>query len=167
MIIGYAVSMCKLLYKCGACDKLPSINACRCAQTYKSVYTAIVVGMVLIKNEERDMDIQEIHYEAKCAAYKAAFDSFHNEWEGRECGSCGFAWCEIYSKDGKKIRANSKLGKALAQAGIEKNWEGVHMFWRPGDFPTQNIDVLEKGARAYAQVFRDHGFQAYAASRLD
>ena len=41
------------------------------------------------------------------------------------------------------------------------------MFWRPGDFPTQNIDVLEKGARAYAQVFRDHGFQAYAASRLD
>lgn len=113
------------------------------------------------------MDIQEIHYEAKCAAYKAAFDSFHNEWEGRECGSCGFAWCEIYSKDGKKIRANSKLGKALAEVGINKNWEGVHMFWRPGDFPTQNVDVLEKGARAYAQVFRDHGFKAYAASRLD
>lgn len=167
MIIGYAVSMCNLLHKDAACDKLPSINACRCAQTYKSVYTGLVVGMVSITEPERVMDIQGIHKEAKFEAYKASFRSFHNEWEGREAGSCGFAWAEIYSEDGKKIRANSKLGKALAQAGIEKNWEGVHMFWRPGDFPTQNVDVLEKGARAYAQVFRDHGFKAYAASRLD
>lgn len=165
MIIGYAVSMCKLLYKDAACDKLPSINACRCAQTYKSVYTGLVVGMVLITEPERVMDIQEIHYEAKCAAAEAARVQAA-KW-GDQWGMCGFAWIKIYGHEGKKIRANSKLGKALAEVGIKKGYDGVLYLWDPAGLNTQNMDIKEAGAEAYAEVFKKYGFDAYPDSRLD
>jgi len=165
MIIGYAVSMCNLLHKDAACDKLPSINACRCAQTYKSVYTGLVVGMVPITEPERVMDIQEIHYEAKCAAAEAARVQAA-KW-GDQWGMCGFAWVKIYGHEGKKIRANSKLGKALAEVGIKKDYEGVLSLWDPAGFNTQNMDIKEAGAEAYAEVFKKYGFDAYPDSRLD
>ena len=55
-MVSQSVSMCKLLHKDAACNKLTLINACRCAQKYKSVYTGVVVGMVLITEMERVMD---------------------------------------------------------------------------------------------------------------
>ena len=52
--------------------------------------------MVLITNKERGMDIQKIHYEAKCAAAEAA-RARAAQW-GDDWGMCGFAWIKIYRK---------------------------------------------------------------------
>lgn len=164
-MVAYAVSMCKSLYKVIFCDKLPKLLPCRCVHKCIFVYTGIVVGMVLITNEERDMDIQEIHYEAKCAAAEAA-RARAAQW-GDDWGMCGFAWIKIYGHEGKKIRANSKLGKALAEVGIKKGYDGVLYLWDPAGYNTQNMDIKEAGAEAYAEVFKKHGFDAYPDSRLD
>ena len=165
MIIGYAVSMCKILYKCVACDKLTNYLPCRCVHKCIFVYTGLVVGMVSITEPGRVMDIQEIHYEAKCAAAEAARVQAA-KW-GDQWGMCGFAWVKIYGHEGKKIRANSKLGKALAEVGIKKDYEGVLSLWDPAGFNTQNMDIKEAGAEAYAEVFKKYGFDAYPDSRLD
>jgi hypothetical protein len=111
------------------------------------------------------MDIQEIHDEAKCAAVAAA-KARAEEW-GDRWGMCGFAYVKIYDHDGKKIRANSKLGKALAEVGIKKDWQGVLSLWDPAGLMTQNVDIKEAGAEAYAKVLSKYGFSAYADSRLD
>ena len=121
--------------------------------------------MVLITNEEEDMDIQEIHYEAQCAAAEAA-RARAAQW-GDDWGMCGFAWIKIYGHEGKKIRANSKLGKALAEVGIKKGYDGVLYLWDPAGLNTQNMDIKEAGAEAYAEVFKKYGFDAYPDSRLD
>jgi len=121
--------------------------------------------MVPITEPERVMDIQEIHYEAKCAAAEAARVQAA-KW-GDQWGMCGFAWVKIYGHKGKKIRANSKLGKALAEVGIKKDYEGVLSLWDPAGFNTQNMDIKEAGAEAYAEVFKKYGFDAYPDSRLD
>ena len=36
--------------------------------------------------------------------------------------ACGFAWVNIWEHNGKKIRANSKLGRALIAAGVRKDY---------------------------------------------
>jgi hypothetical protein len=39
--------------------------------------------------------------------------------------------------------------------------------WNPSKMMVQNVDTLEAGADAAAQVFKRYGFTAYAGSRLD
>jgi hypothetical protein len=105
--------------------------------------------------------------EATEAAYEAA-DNFENKYfPNNGWGACGFAWVDIYEHEGKKIKGNTKLGKMLKQAGIEQNWQRTFSVWNPSKYPTQNVDTLEAGARAAADVFRKYGFTAYAGSRLD
>lgn len=106
--------------------------------------------------------VPQIINEAKQAAYHAADQYFQTELGGRDQLACGFAWVSIYG-----IRGNTKLGRALAQHGIRKSYDGSHQLWDPSGYRCQNVDTLEKGARAAAQVFRKYGFDAYAASRLD
>lgn len=83
----------------------------------------------------------------------------------RDC--CGFAWTNIYDYKGTKIRANSKLGKALAAAGIRKDYSGAYCLWNPSKLGVQSMGILEAGAYAAAEVFKMHGFTAYAGSRMD
>lgn len=109
----------------------------------------------------------DIVVEAKTAARHAASKFFAEVMDNTDAGSCGFAWVNIYTVDGKKIRANSKIGKALQAAGVGKDWTGAWQLWNPSKFPCQNIDTLEAGARAAADVFKKYGFEAYAGSRLD
>ena len=111
------------------------------------------------------MDIQEIHDEAKCAAVAAA-NARAGEW-GDRWGMCGFAWVKIYGHGGKKIHGNSKLAKALAKVGIKRDYQGVLSLWDPAGLMTQNVDIKEAGAEAYAKVLKKYGFAAYADSRLD
>jgi len=98
----------------------------------------------------------------------AAADKFLKEnLNGNDSYPCGFAWANIYTFTGKKIRGNSKLGKALKANGIEQDYNRTFQIWNPSGIPVQNVDVKEAGARAFANVFTKYGFEAYAGSRLD
>ena len=76
--------------------------------------------------------------------------------------ACGFAWCSIY-----KIKGNTRLGKMLKAAGVRQSWDRSWEIWNPSGLGVQSVGVLEAGASAAAAVFRQHGFEAYANSRLD
>ena len=112
-------------------------------------------------------DIMEIREEATLAAQNAAYDFFHEKMGGVDGGSCGFSWVVIRDDQGMSIRGNTKLGKALKAAGINKAWDKNYQIWNPSSYPYQNIDTLEAGSRAAAEVFCKYGFKAYAGSRLD
>jgi hypothetical protein len=100
--------------------------------------------------------------EAREAAYQSATRFFQDQLGGQDQYACGFAWVEIFG-----IKGNTKLGRMLKEAGIRRDFNRVHTLWNPAGLPVQNVDTLEAGARAAAAVFAKHGFQAYAASRLD
>ena len=81
---------------------------------------------------------------------------------GKDRGACGFAWVNVHG-----VKGNTKLGKMFKEAGITQDYTRSFQVWNPAQFGCQNIDTLEAGARAYAQVLTSHGFTAYAGSRLD
>jgi len=81
--------------------------------------------------------------------------------------ACGFAWVNIWDYKGTKIRSNSKLGKALAAAGVRKDYQGAYCLWNPSKMGVQSMGILEAGAYAAAEVFKAAGFTAYAGSRMD
>jgi len=108
--------------------------------------------------------IQAIVDQASEAAHEAALQILNRQGD---CGACGFAWVNIWEYQGKKIRANSTIGKALTAAGIRKDYTGGFCLWNPAKLPVQSVDVLDQGATAAAAVFKSHGFTAYAGSRLD
>lgn len=106
--------------------------------------------------------IKEIVVEAKTAAHEASQKYLDEKLGGQDMYSCGFAWVNIWH-----IKGNTKMGKNMKAAGIEKNYEGAYQIWNPGGLSVQNIDTKEAGARAAADVFKKFGFTAYAGSRLD
>jgi hypothetical protein len=112
-------------------------------------------------------ELKAIITEAQEAAYAAA-DAFENKYfPDGGWGACGFAWVNIYRHNDVQIKGNTKIGRALKQAGVTQDWTRVFSIWNPSKYPTQNIDTLEAGARAAAKVLERYGFTAYAGSRLD
>ena len=107
-------------------------------------------------------DLDRIVAEAERAAYAAADTYFHDKLGGVDQYACGFAWVDIYG-----IKGNTKIGRRMKQAGITQDWTKAFSIWNPSKYPTQNIDTLEAGARAAAEVFKRYGFDASAGSRLD
>ena len=106
------------------------------------------------------MDIKAIHNEAYQAAAQAenAFLAQHGEPL-----YCGFAWVDVFVD-----RTNSKEAKALKEIGFKNSWRRkVLNMWKPGAYNGQSMDVLEAGARAYADVLAKYGFRAYMGSRAD
>lgn len=81
--------------------------------------------------------------------------------------ACGFAWTNIYSHNGQKIKGNTKLGKMLKQAGVRQDYTKAFQIWNPAKAHVQSVGILEAGAEAAADVFRRYGFEAYGCSRLD
>lgn len=112
-------------------------------------------------------DIQLIVQEARAAAYKAADAYFEDKLNGIDQFACGFAWVNIYEHNGKKIKGNTKVGRAMKDAGVKQDYTRAFQIWNPSGFPCQNVETLEAGARAAAKVFQNYGFEAYAGSRLD
>ena len=106
--------------------------------------------------------IPAIIQEAKEAAYIAADTYFKQELGGQDAYACGFAWVNIYG-----IKMNTKMGKAFKSAGLSKDYTGSINMWNPSKYGCQNVDTLEAGAQAAADVFKKYGFRAYAGSRLD
>ena len=106
--------------------------------------------------------INAIVAEAKTAAFQAADKFFKERLGGRDQYACGFAWTNIY-----KVKGNTKLGKMLKAAGVRQDYTKAFQLWNPAGYGCQNVDTLEAGAEAAAQVFKKYGFTAYAGSRLD
>jgi len=111
--------------------------------------------------------LTDIIAEAKAEARQAADHYFQTKLGGVDQYGCGFAWTSIYELDGQRIKGNTKIGRALKKAGIDQNWRKTFELWNPSEYPCQNVDTLEAGARAAAKVFEKYGFKAYAGSRLD
>lgn len=112
--------------------------------------------------------MDEIRIKMEKAAHDAADAFFKDVMKGEDRGACGFAWVTIVPE----YKGNTRLGKAerrdLEALGARKDWTGkTWMIWNPADYPVQNIDTLEAGARAAAKVLTDAGLKAYAQSRLD
>ena len=106
------------------------------------------------------MDIKSIHQEASTTANKSVEDYIAKHGEN---AYCGFAWVEV-----KVERTNSKKAKELMSIGFQKSWLPKRVYlWNPTETPTQSMDVLEHGARVYAEVLRNHGIEAYMHSRAD
>ena len=107
--------------------------------------------------------VKAIVAEAKSEARKAADAYFQTNLGGVDQYACGFAWVDIYG-----IKGNTKLGKTLKAAGIDRSdWKKCFSIWNPSEHGAQNIDTKEAGAVAAAKVFEKYGFRAYAGSRLD
>lgn len=111
--------------------------------------------------------IQAAVREAKEAAYEAADRFFKEKLGGRDQYACGFAWVNIYEFQGKPIKGNTKVGRAMKAAGIRQDYTKAFQIWNPSGMGVQNVDTLEAGAEAAADVFKKYGFTAYAGSRLD
>lgn len=106
--------------------------------------------------------IPQIVAEAREAAYQAAMKFFQEKLGGQDQMCCGFASTKIYG-----VKGNTKLGRALAAAGVRKSYDRSFELWNPSAMMVQNVDTLEEGARAAAEVFKRYGFEAYSQSRLD
>jgi hypothetical protein len=111
--------------------------------------------------------IKEIAAEAHNAAYIAAVEYCDKYMNGYDGGAYGFAWVNLYEYEGVRLKGNTKAGRALKAAGIEQDWNKIFIIWNPARYPAQSVDVLEAGARAAAEVWRNYGFDAHANSRLD
>jgi hypothetical protein len=113
-------------------------------------------------------DLKTIMQEAKQSAAIAA-QSFLDDWNASTGGNqygepmyCGFAWVNIYN-----IKGNTKLGRAMKQAGYTKDYTGAYQIYNPAGYGGQSMDVKEAGARAAAKVFEQYGFTAYPGGRAD
>jgi hypothetical protein len=104
-------------------------------------------------------DIQNIVALAKAEAYGAAMA--HIEQYG-EHAYCGFAWVNIWG-----IKGNTKLGKRMKAAGLDKDYTGAYSIWNPSALGTQCMSTKEAGASAAAAVFKAYGFKCSAGSRAD
>jgi hypothetical protein len=106
--------------------------------------------------------VQMAHVRALAEAQSAAKAFSEKYLGGRDGGPCGFAWVNVY-----KVRSNSKLGKALAEVGFRKSYDGGLQLWNKW-WHGQSVDAAEHGAYAYAIVMKEElGLDFYAGSRLD
>lgn len=110
-------------------------------------------------------DIQNIVEEANAAAYEAAQAQLRKQ--GSDWDACGFGWVNIYKHNGRKLDGRSKLAKTLKAAGVRQDYTRAFQIWNPGGYHGQSVTIKEAAARAAARVFTQHGFEAYAGSRLD
>ncbi len=107
-------------------------------------------------------EIKTILAQAKVEATNASVAYYEDKLDGEDNYPCGFAWVNIHG-----IKGNTKLGRAMKQAGIEKDYSGAYKIWNPGGLSVQNVDCKMAGAEAAADVFERYGFKAYANERLD
>lgn len=106
------------------------------------------------------MDILAIKNEAEVAANLAQATHLKQYGDG---AYCGFAWVNVFVD-----RTNSKEAKELMKIGFKKDYRPKCLnLWGPGNYHGQSMDVLEAGARAYADVLKKYGFRAYMGSRAD
>ena len=114
------------------------------------------------------MDHKEVMAKALEGAYNSAVEMLLSLYGGQDVGMCGFAWVNVKPKH----KGNTKEGKAerkvLRDMGFELDWTGKEFqYWNPSKLGVQNVDCKAKGASVAARILKEHGFDAYAQSRLD
>jgi hypothetical protein len=122
----------------------------------------------------QEITTQDITAQAE-AACRAAQQQFLDHWVNTTGGNqygepmyCGFAWVTVDPKHKGNTRAGKAERAVLERMGFRKDWTGrAYQLWNPTGYRGQSMDVKEVGARAYAEVLRSHGFEAYAGSRAD
>lgn len=92
-------------------------------------------------------------------------------------GPCGFAWVVVSDGRSDFVKSCKKQIKIAEQAGVtnpiflarfgRKNYGKGWLFWNPGQYFGQSVDIKESGAYAFAAKLREFGVEAYAESRLD
>lgn len=117
--------------------------------------------------EEPAVNTAAIRNEMLEQAHTVAMDYLNTHLGGQDQYACGFAWVEVYPQHKGNTRAGKAERRVFEAIGLEKSYTGAYQFWNPSQWPGQNIDVKEAGARAAAEVLRKYGFNAYAGSRLD
>lgn len=114
------------------------------------------------------MNYEAIAQEARTAAFTAADNFFQEKLGGVDQYACGFAWVTVYPENKGNTRLGKQERRVLESMGFRKDWTGkAWQMWNPSKYACQNIDTLEAGASAAAEVFKQYGFKAYAGSRLD
>jgi hypothetical protein len=110
---------------------------------------------------EAESPFASLYAKAEAAAVEAVNANAH--LESPHAFDCGFAWVEVRPATSPFIRWCKKNGHG------DSHWKSGWVFWRPGGHVHrgQSIAVFEAGARAFAQVLKDHGIDAVALSRLD
>lgn len=91
------------------------------------------------------------------AADAAYAKNGNSDWD-----ACGFAWVSLWG-----IKGNTKLGRALKQAGIEQSYDRSFQIWGGKFYNGQSISIKEAACRAARDVFKRYGFDASVGSRLD
>ncbi len=76
---------------------------------------------------------------------------------------CGFAWVRLPGRSPLVRLLKERFGDRAGHKGYPKGWE----VWNPSGHPTQCMEAKLAGARAFAYVLRNHGFECYADSRMD
>ena len=100
--------------------------------------------------------------QAQDEARREATKFFQERLGGKDQYACGFAWVTVYE------RGNTKMGRALKEAGFRPAYGGGLQLWNPSGLGVQNVDTLEAGAEAAAEFLKQAlGVEAYAGSRLD
>ena len=92
-------------------------------------------------------EIQAIIAKATSAATAASQEYLDTNLGGKDNYPCGFAWMNIYG-----VKGNTKLGRAMKQAGIRQDYTKAFQIYNPGGLSVQNVDVKEAGATAAAKV---------------
>lgn len=100
----------------------------------------------------------EIIAAAKEAAVKAT-DAYLAE--GHHWFPCGFAWVIIRPARGPVVNALRASGDGSKAHG------GGFQVWNPSKNHTQSMEALYAGAKAYAEVLKANGIDAYADNRMD
>jgi hypothetical protein len=121
--------------------------------------------MMIKKEFEMEMtkdEVVELFQDANIASYLVSSRFLEEELGGKDAYPCGFGWVEIYG-----IRANSKVGKVLAELGLRKDSYTKSFVLHTKTPNVQNMDVQYAGARAAAEILTKSGFRAYATSRMD
>ena len=98
-----------------------------------------------------------------------AVDDFRQKWTqgtgGNKYGEpmfCGFAWVSVHG-----VKGSTKLGKALKEHGFKKGYPSGLQMWNPANYNGQSMEVKGAGAKQYAQVLKDFGFNATYDTRAD
>jgi hypothetical protein len=83
-----------------------------------------------------------------------------------EDGVCGFAWVNIYPKNKGNTRLGKEERKVYEACGFHKNeYEKSYQLWVSAY--NQSMQKKEAFAKAFADVLRENGINAYSGSRLD
>ncbi len=101
------------------------------------------------------------------AAHEAATAYYQDKLGGVDNLPHGFVWLKVFPR----YKGNTKEGRAerrdLAQLGFSKDYTGkAYELWNPSDMPVQSVDVLFAGAKAAADLMKQHGYRAAPAMRV-